>query len=82
LLAVSTLFVTRPRATDSQVSANVTITRTAIAASHSSGFAVGRNPTSSATPMTAAGPIIVWSIDGGELTDIAIHLKHKHDTSR
>ena len=44
LLAVSTLLLTRPSATDSQVSAKVIIARTPIAAIQSTGPAVGRNP--------------------------------------
>src|SRR5438034_10105805 len=43
LLAVSTLLLTRPRATDSQMSAKLIIARTPIAAIHSAGLAVGRN---------------------------------------
>src|SRR5690349_6345102 len=44
LLAVSTLLLTRPRATDSQMSAKLIIAMTPTAATHSAGLAVGRNP--------------------------------------
>lgn len=59
LLAVSTLLVTRPHPTENQVRARLIITRTPTAASHSTGPAVGINPTSRATPMTTARPNIV-----------------------
>ena len=49
LLAVSTLLASKPRATESQVSAKATSTSSPTAASHSSGPAVGRYPISSAT---------------------------------
>ena len=60
LLAVSTLLLTRPSATDSQVSAKAISASTPTAASHSAGSAVGRKPMSSATPMTTARLSIVW----------------------
>src|SRR5919197_2854505 len=44
LLAVSTLLVTRPSATQSQISAKEIIATTPAAATHSTGLAVGRNP--------------------------------------
>src|SRR5215213_6195990 len=59
LLAVSTLLVLRPNATVSQVIAQETIASTPIAAIHSRAPAVGRNPTSSATPTTTATAIAV-----------------------
>ena len=52
LLAASTLLATRPSATDSQVSANVSSDSRPVAPSHSSGRRSGRKPSSSATPMT------------------------------
>src|SRR5205823_7712300 len=51
LLAVSTLLLTRPRATDSQMSAKLIIASTPAAAIHSAALAVGRNPMATATPM-------------------------------
>src|SRR5262249_26355954 len=60
LLADSTFLATRPNATDSQVNANVIIARMPTAATHSTGPAVGRNPTSSATPVTSAMLSNVW----------------------
>src|SRR5918997_2672613 len=60
LLAVSTLSLTRPSATVSQVIAQETIASTPMAATHSRGPAVGRQPTSSATPVTTAMAIAVW----------------------
>jgi len=52
--------VTKPNATHSQVSARVIIARTATVATHSTGLALGRNPISSATPVTTARVSIVW----------------------
>ena len=52
LLAVSTLSVTRPHTTENQMTAKVIITSTPAAASHSTGVALGRKPTSSATART------------------------------
>ncbi len=52
LLAVSTLLLTIPRATESQVRANAIIARSPIARIHSPTFAVDRKPTSSATAVT------------------------------
>ena len=49
-----------PSATESQMSANEAIASTPNTASHSSGPAVGRNPSSTATPRTSAMPSIVW----------------------
>jgi hypothetical protein len=60
LLAVSTLLLTRPQATDSQVTARVIIARTPAVATHSTGVALGRNPMSTAIPITTARPIAVW----------------------
>src|SRR5215470_4957902 len=60
LLAVSTLLLTRPRATDSQISAKLIIAMTPIAAIHSAGLAVGRNPISTATPTTMPTPSMLW----------------------
>src|SRR5512132_4309687 len=60
LLAASTVLVTKPNATHSQVTARVIIARTATVASHSTGLALGRNPISSATPVTTTRVSIVW----------------------
>ena len=60
MLAVSTLFVTMPRATDSQVMASAVSARRPAAASHSAGPVVGRKPISRATTMTRASASIVW----------------------
>jgi hypothetical protein len=60
LLAVSTLLATRPRATDSQVSAMVSSNSTPVTASHSTKPAVGENPMSRATPSTTTSPNTVW----------------------
>jgi hypothetical protein len=60
LLAVSTLLVTMPSATDSQVSARVVDATTPTAAIQSAGPAVGRKPTRSATAMTTATLSMVW----------------------
>jgi hypothetical protein len=60
LLAVSTLLVTMPSATVSQVSAKLTIARTPARANHSTGVAFGRNPMSTATPSTTAMQSIDW----------------------
>jgi hypothetical protein len=60
LLAVSTLLAASPSATDSQVIAKVIIARSPMAASHSSGPAVGRKPTSRATPRMVAILMNVW----------------------
>ena len=60
MLAASTVFVDRPIATDSQDSAKLVMARTPIAASHSTGFASGRKPTSRATATTSVRPTIVW----------------------
>jgi hypothetical protein len=60
LLAASTVLVTMPSVTDSQVSARVIIARTPIAAAHSTRPALGRNPMSTATAMTTARLSIVW----------------------
>jgi hypothetical protein len=60
LLAVPTVLATTPRATPSQVRARVIMARKPTVASHSSAPAVGRNPTSSATPMTTATASRVW----------------------
>jgi hypothetical protein len=60
LLAASTVLVTNPNATDSQVSAKVIAARTPAAATHSTGLALGRNPMSSATPVTTATLSMVW----------------------
>src|SRR5664279_4773878 len=61
LLAVSTLLAARPRAADSQMSANANSTRIPMAASHSKGSAVGRNPMARATPITSARTATVCS---------------------
>ena len=60
LLAASTLLVTRPSATDSQISANVSSASRPIAPSQSSTPAVGLKPSASATPMTTAIATSVW----------------------
>src|SRR6266508_5826410 len=54
LLAASTVLLTRPQATDSQVMARVIMARTPTAAVHSTGLAVGPNPMSEGTPTTMA----------------------------
>ncbi len=64
LLAVSTLLVASPQATANHVIASVIISRTPVAASHSSGVALGSKPTSRATPRTAARLISISVIDG------------------
>ncbi len=51
-LAVSTLLAARPSAVASQMSASEKSESTPIAASHSSGPAVGRKPSATATPST------------------------------
>jgi hypothetical protein len=60
LLAASTLLVTIPSATASQISAKLTMARRPNAMIHSSGPAVGPKPSASATPTTTAMAIIVW----------------------
>ena len=60
MLAVSTLLLTRPQATENQMTAKVIMARTPTAASHSTGVAVGRKPTSRATPMTTTRLSMVW----------------------
>ena len=60
LLAVSTLFARRPRATHSHVIAKVTIARNPATAIHSRSPAVGRNPMATATPMTTTRLSAVW----------------------
>src|SRR4029077_11504644 len=60
LLAVSTLLLTRPRATDSQTSAKLIIAMTPIAATHSAKVAVGRNPMGAAIRMTTATLSMLW----------------------
>jgi hypothetical protein len=44
------------------MTATVIIARTPIAAIHSIGVAVGRKPTSTATPRTTARPSIAWTM--------------------
>src|SRR6266536_4340554 len=61
LLAVSTLLAARPRAADSQISANANNRRIPAAASHCGAFAVGRNPRARATPVTRTRTASVWS---------------------
>ena len=60
MLAASTLLVTRPSATDSQISANVSSVSRPIAPSQSSTPAVGLKPSASATAMTTAIAAMVW----------------------
>nr|BFE75698.1 hypothetical protein GCM10020092_089990 [Actinoplanes digitatis] len=60
LLAVSTLLLTWPRATANHTSANVTAARKPAVASHPPSPAVGRKPTSSATPITITRPSAAW----------------------
>jgi hypothetical protein len=60
LLAASTVLVTSPNATHSQVSARVMKARIPAAATHSTGVALGRNPMSRATPRTTARLSMVW----------------------
>src|SRR5680860_1620459 len=59
LLAVSTLLAFSPSATESQMRASDTIASKPAAASHSATLALGRKPTSSATPMTTTMLVIV-----------------------
>ncbi|BBE48564.1 hypothetical protein RE2895_54950 [Rhodococcus erythropolis] len=59
LLAVSTLLLTRPKATDNQIMAMETRTRSANVAAHSTKPAVGRKPTAIATAMTTTRLTIV-----------------------
>ena len=61
LLAVSTLCVTRPRATHSQVTASAVRMTRPIAAIHSAGPVVGRNPMRTATAVTMATAISAWT---------------------
>lgn len=60
MLATSGLVATSPNATASQVSASVSRSRRPAAAIHSTRPAFGRNPISSAMPMTSAVLNIVW----------------------
>ena len=60
LLAVSTLLAARPSAVASQMSANANSVSRPIAASQSSGSAVGRKPSAIATPSTTAMLASVW----------------------
>ena len=65
LLAVSTLLLTMPSATDSQVSARVIRARTPTAASHPPGRRWAESRSSRATPMTTAMLSIVWIMRRG-----------------
>lgn len=60
MLAVSTLLLTMPRATDSHEIASAARTSSPAAASHSIGPVVERKPISSATSMTTTIASIVW----------------------
>ena len=60
LLAVSTLLAASPSAVASQISANANSASSPIAASQSSGSAVGRKPSAMATPRTTAMLTSVW----------------------
>jgi hypothetical protein len=62
LLAASTLLLTMPSATDSQVSARVVIVTRPTAAIHSPASAVGRKPRRSATTTTTASLSMVWIV--------------------
>jgi hypothetical protein len=66
LLAVSTLFAARPSAVDSLTRARVNKASTPIAASHSVGVALGRNP-SGAEPVDDAGGHVHRDDDCGAL---------------
>jgi hypothetical protein len=57
LFAPAGVLASSPKAIVSQVRARVSMTNTPVAASHSSGLAVGRNPSPTATPTTSA-PLI------------------------
>ena len=60
LLAVSTLFAASPRAVASQMSASENRASRPIAPSHSSGPAVGRKPSATATASTMPMLMRVW----------------------
>ena len=60
LLAVSTLLVTSPSATESQITARVTSVSSPKSASQSSTDADGRKPTSIAAPSTTTNATSVW----------------------
>ncbi len=61
LLAVSTLFVTMPRATASHVMARAASPSIPAAAAQASGPVVGRNPMSTAAIMTIPRAIAIWT---------------------
>src|SRR5215831_15288442 len=61
LLAVSTLLAARPRAADSQMSANANSASTPAAASHSRALALDRKPMARETPATSTRTARVYS---------------------
>ena len=60
MLAASGFWAVTPNAADSHVSENVTSASSPITPSHSSAFAVGRNPIASATAITITMLAMVW----------------------